>query len=181
MRVDIIPVPNLREAIGGIEAVHVAGVPSVYVDEEYAETYESRYRFTLAHELGHIVLHTEYLAPLVRAILDQGPSPTSEELRAFNSGLSPAVRFSCDYQANRFAGCLLMPECHLRNHYKGLLPAIQERVGLARSHVKSTDEMRRQVAYYVANELHRAFDVSTDALERQLDFLSLCDPVQWSR
>lgn len=52
-----------------------------------------RARFTFAHELGHLLLHTDAEKPLARA-------SAAERLRPFNSA---------EMQANRFAGTLLMP------------------------------------------------------------------------
>ncbi len=56
-----------------------------------------RARFTFAHELGHLLLHTDAEKPLARA-------PSSERLKPFRSA---------EKQANRFASTLLMPTRHI--------------------------------------------------------------------
>lgn len=56
-----------------------------------------RARFTFAHELGHLLLHTDAEKPLARAL-------STERLKPFRSA---------EKQANRFASTLLMPIQHI--------------------------------------------------------------------
>lgn len=56
-----------------------------------------RARFTFAHELGHLLLHTDADKPLARAM-------SNERLKPFRSA---------EKQANRFASTLLMPSRHI--------------------------------------------------------------------
>ena len=71
----------------------------VILNSEVKEN-NNRYRFTMAHELGHYILH----APLFRqqGIVSVGES---EETLAISRSNSRRL----EYQANRFASCLLMP------------------------------------------------------------------------
>ena len=56
-----------------------------------------RARFTFAHELGHLLLHTDAERPLARALC-------TDHLKPFRSA---------EKQANRFASTLLMPARHI--------------------------------------------------------------------
>jgi len=71
---------------------------------------ECRYRFTLAHEIGHWCLHKDYL-----------PSPAGQERDLFGYSRSPTVishssqsQARIELQADRFASSLLMPEPWVR-------------------------------------------------------------------
>lgn len=57
----------------------------------------ARARFTFAHELGHLLLHTDAEKPLARAL-------STELLKPYRSA---------EKQANRFASTLLMPSQHI--------------------------------------------------------------------
>lgn len=61
----------------------------------------NRYRFTMAHELGHYTLH----APLFR---EQGIVSVGESEETLT--ISNKISLRLEYQANKFASCLLMPK-----------------------------------------------------------------------
>jgi hypothetical protein len=64
LRMDIIPLPGLktisRQAGLDADAFISSDFSSITVDQFILERRINRYRFTLAHELGHMVLHSEY-------------------------------------------------------------------------------------------------------------------------
>ncbi|HUU25094.1 MAG TPA: ImmA/IrrE family metallo-endopeptidase [Methyloceanibacter sp.] len=86
----------------------------VFIDEsldpdEHPER-EGRYRFTLAHEVGHWCLHKDYLT-----------SPAQQEADLFGHGHAPTVicrasqaKEPIERQADLFAASLLMPEGWVR-------------------------------------------------------------------
>ncbi len=76
----------------------------VYVDQSLEQT-PGRFAFTLAHEVGHWVLHRPHLAmhPKGSALFDV--SELIEPQPAFGPGRKPQV----EWQADQFAACLLMP------------------------------------------------------------------------
>lgn len=55
-RLDIVPTPGLLRAFE-IEAFISSDLTTISVDDTQAETYPNRYRFSLAHELAHLLLH----------------------------------------------------------------------------------------------------------------------------
>lgn len=55
-RIDIIPVPGLQEAFE-VDGFISSDLKSITVDAFVHERRPGRYRFTLAHELAHVVLH----------------------------------------------------------------------------------------------------------------------------
>jgi Zn-dependent peptidase ImmA (M78 family) len=56
LRVNIVPVPSLRQAFD-IDAFTSSDCTEITVDEAIYNKQPHRYRFSLAHEVGHILLH----------------------------------------------------------------------------------------------------------------------------
>ena len=125
-----------------------------------------RRRFTLAHELGHLLLgHGEHL---VREYF-QSSDRFSQGLESVESR---EVR-SLEYQANRFASSLLLPEAPLREAFFVARAA----AGITRSHhgwLYVDAQPCNQEAYYeVTDRLKRQFAVSRTAVRIRLKELGL--------
>lgn len=60
---DVVPIRGLQNAFN-IDAFISRDLTTISVDEFVLENRLNRYRFTLAHELGHRVLHGEILGAL---------------------------------------------------------------------------------------------------------------------
>lgn len=58
MNIDIIPLPGLHQSLE-VDGFTQSDLSSIYVDEFVYKSRPGRYRFTLAHEVGHIVLHND--------------------------------------------------------------------------------------------------------------------------
>jgi len=58
LKIDIIPIPNLQK-LCDTDALIASSWKSVYIDKyRYLDDrYQNRLRFSLAHEIGHFVLH----------------------------------------------------------------------------------------------------------------------------
>lgn len=56
LKKNIVPFPNLYSTFH-INAITSSDMKTIYVDEYLYTNLELAYRFTLAHELGHIILH----------------------------------------------------------------------------------------------------------------------------
>ena len=94
--VAIVPVVGLQIEFG-VEAFIAADFETIYVDNAGFQEENNRYRFSVAHELGHLVLHRDYF---------------SSRVESFDEWVS-LVSGGCNYaefQANYFAGSLLAPE-----------------------------------------------------------------------
>lgn len=73
-----------------------------------------RFRFTLAHEIGHLVLHRKIPAGVRTAVIGDQHVDVDEDM---SSDLPSAERSDLEWlewQANYFAGALLMPEQSVR-------------------------------------------------------------------
>lgn len=105
---------------------------------------KTRQRFTIAHELGHLVLHEGHLVHYDRA-------PFRINLR--NAVSSQAVD-SDEIEANRFAAELLMPEIFLKKDM-----AAQQRLGVD---VSDDNELE------ILTSLARCYEVSVQAMAIRL-------------
>src|SRR4051794_39718792 len=116
---------------------------------------ETRQRFTIAHELGHAILHLQ-TRPVGRAevVVDK-----PREIM-FRDGRSSTATDNKEIEANRFAAELLMPAHLVRTLFHSLVSA-----------------ERRLSADDIVRTLADNFDVSTQAMGYRLMKLDLIDPV----
>ena len=98
--VAVVPVKGLVGALG-VDAYISADFKTIYVEQQGYEDESYRYRFSLAHELGHLVLHREYFSSRVDGF---------EEWKGLVLG---KMNGCVEFQANYFAGSLLAPEGEL--------------------------------------------------------------------
>jgi hypothetical protein len=102
---DIIPIPGLMRHFE-IDGFISSDFLSVTVDDDIYRNHQARYRFTLAHELAHSVLHRElYQAFAITSL---------EDFEAYQDVIGDRDYGIVEGQANRFAGLLLAPLNHLR-------------------------------------------------------------------
>jgi hypothetical protein len=117
--IDIVPEPDLQIDAYLRKDYHIAVNQEKYMDTRY----DSQMRFSLAHELGHFVLH--------KHIFDHLDFTTLEEYLAFYEEISKQDYNVFELQANEFAINLLVPrealECKLGEFRKDLI-SILERV-----------------------------------------------------
>jgi Zn-dependent peptidase ImmA (M78 family) len=95
---NVVPLPNLYRDFQ-IESWLSHNTKSVFVDLRQCEEMETRYRFSLAHEVGHLLLHAD---------LYRGSKLTSfEEWIEFHESLDPVLRDNMEWQAKSLAGRIL--------------------------------------------------------------------------
>ena len=142
----IIPVNGLREELG-VEAYMAVDFKTIYVDWSGYENEGVRYRFSVAHEVGHFILHREFFSSRMNYF---------EEWR----GLNPGCNYNyVEWQANYFAGCLLAPEnelVHILNmEYDG-------------SFVRNCFMMGRSGLERAVDKMRRMFKVSEQVVTRRI-------------
>lgn len=114
LRLDVIPFDDLS-AKYGIDAALVPDFTGIYVDAESYVLWErgpiwkqNRLRFSVAHELGHFVLHRDAAAKVSFKSFE-------EFARHFNANDGP--KYQLEQEANEFAGRLLVPIERLREQF----------------------------------------------------------------
>ncbi len=158
LRLDVIPFDDLQSKYR-IDAALTQDFTGIYVDGESYVHWErgpvwkqNRLRFTVAHEIGHWVLHREYAAKIRFASFDHFA-------RHFK-GEDPA-RYWLEQEANEFAGRLLVPAERLREHFD----EFARRIGEIMPAWLRSEDLRLRFAEQVAPR----FGVHAQSLLTRLD------------
>lgn len=132
LRVNIIPFPNFFTDFE-INAFVSSDLKKIYVDEYLYTNLDRQYRFTLAHEFGHMTLH--------KYIYENINIKTLEDWRQFRSRVDMNEYRNLEIQANNFAGLLLVPQSLLESNFDEQLKC------LARSFRKAEVERMKRSDY----------------------------------
>lgn len=156
LKLDIIPVPGLCHGPRGINGYLSSDRTSIYVDQGHFENIEKRYHFTLAHEVGHLILHGDFYDGFA----------SDEEWKEFHAHLASHDLGSAEYQANTFAGLVLVPEGALGAVARESFDALSEPVLKRYPDFDRTGEAFWSL---VANEVGIRFNVSSTTARIRLE------------
>ena len=152
---DIIPVPGFQN-LWGTDALVSSNWQAIYVDKNayLDERYQNRLRFSLAHEIGHFVLHRSLYNAL--AIKD-----ISDFYDLFKH--IPQEQYSyLETQANKFANYLLVPRNVLASSRDKALKAVVEHKQLEKLDKGTLNS-------YLAIPMSKLFGVSEKVVEIALN------------
>lgn len=155
LKIKIIPVPNMMVQCG-IDAQITSNFRAIYVDQKGYEDNTNRFRFSLAHEIGHFILHKKFYESLkINSYLD---------IISFINQIDREEYGYLETQANKFGNYLLLPREELLEIRKNII----EEVG--RKHdVNKIDE--KTLNSYLANHISSKFLVSSSPAEFALNDL----------
>lgn len=154
---------NLNLSSETLGAIYPEGKMFINSNLTNKNSSEGRYRFTVAHEIGHWILHKEFL---------RGTSVNNEKLSLFNDGAlseSPnGIKILCrkddasnaEWQADTFAAFLLMPPHLIRPYFEELLDYYTEK-GIY--HIEEN----------ICSDISKRFNTSLQATKIHLDTLNL--------
>jgi Zn-dependent peptidase ImmA (M78 family) len=126
---------------------------TILVDEGIMQRYPNRYRFTLAHELAHRLLHGTFISECVVTSNDTWQQSIQE--------IDPKSFSFMEHQAYIMAGRLLVPTSAL----KSLLQ--DAKITAARAGI-DLDSLGDEAQSYVAGNLAKVLQVSTEVVDRRL-------------
>jgi len=149
LRLDIIPLPNLHRAFD-IDGFLSSDRTSISIDESVYQSRPGRYRFTIAHEVGHFILHKD--------LYEQHAFETTEEWKRFIEHFPEKEYSWFEWQAYEFAGLILVPPHHLNKRLKYCKKQI-ESIGIKSEAV---------VADRAIELLAKDFVVSREVIQRRL-------------
>ncbi len=159
LKLIIIPLPDLRHLVD-TEAFLTGNLREIIYDPRSPEV---RTRFSIAHEIGHFVLHKEAIASL---------RPSSyEEWKETQRRMPEVLWGRAEYQAREFAGRLLVPRTLLIMELKSLRPLIQKAQTIA------PDLELPVIKELISPKLAKRFFVSDEVIVRRLDAEEL-SPIQ---
>lgn|SRR5574341_1770787 len=161
LKFDIIPTENLQKNYD-TDGFITSDFTSIYVDEYVYKYRPNRYRFTLAHEVGHFVLH--------KNILKGHEIASVSSYKKFISEFDPKDYSDMDFQVNAFAGLLLVPPHHLKIHFDDNLHKTNTLIKQA----KSKNIKREDYLCYAKANLSRilapCFEVSEEVITRRIEY-----------
>lgn len=149
---DVVPIRGLQNAFN-IDAFISRDATTISVDEFVLENRLNRYRFSLAHELGHRVLHRE--------ILQSMEFDSVEDWKTQVTQIPEREYGFVEYQANTFANCLLVPAAELDPRFEQAVEQIRH-AGL--NPADYPDECMDSIC----TALGRQFEVSRHVIQNRL-------------
>lgn len=159
LKLDIIPFPGLQRDFD-TDGFMAGDMSAIYVDEFIFNSRPTRYRFTLAHEIGHIVLHKDIISKIHPSSVADWPD--------FISNLDSYSYGWLEYQAYEFAGRLLVPRKHIVKHFHEKLITIDDKLKLIKSNNLPKSTYQEYVVEAIAKQLINIYDVSLDALSKRI-------------
>ena len=157
----IIPIPGLKAEVG-VDAFLASDLGSISVDEDVMTHFKFRYRFSLAHELGHHWIHDDlYQSVKVQTVTDW---------KAVQKEIGNQ-HFFFEYQANSFAGLFLVPHAALKARFTRRMEEAKAK-GL-----RTADLLRHPLRQRLAEGLAGEFEVSDQTMTIRLEKDGLLPPL----
>jgi hypothetical protein len=155
LKINIVPALNFLKEVG-IDTLITSDWKNIYVDhDEYLDDRRSnRLRFSLAHEIGHFVLHKD--------IYSGFKIKTREDFERFSREIPNNQYGYLETQANKFARYLLIPKTFLEIEKKRILSRIKR---------DFRDIDQKTFNSFLAIPLSEVFKVSEDAMSIALNDL----------
>ncbi len=154
-KIDIVPAPGLRD-VHEIDAFITSDFSAIWVDEYVVNHRIKRYRFSLAHELGHRFLHKEVFANLEFSTLAAWKEQIETAISVREYGL-------LEYQASSFAGLILVPPEELKDAYDEACQKV-EQAGL--SIERDLEVAKTHIAKFIGD----LFEVSAEVVCKRLGY-----------
>jgi len=170
LKINIIPHPLLLKS-NRINSYTSSDFKDIYVDEYLIDRLEFQYRFTLAHEYGHMVLHKYFYTNEYK-----NGFKSINEYKGILSSISRDEYDRLEYQANCFAGHLLVPTSHLKNLFKSKLKryiySITKEIGKF-----NREDVVDYITSIISKELESEFKVHYKAIKVRIDKEKLADMI----
>jgi predicted Zn-dependent protease with MMP-like domain len=153
--IEIRTIFNLREA-GDVDALLLGDLKTIVVDQNdfLNDRAQNRLRFSIAHEIGHLILHQDTFSKIQYSSID--------EWITFFQKIPEDQYTWIEQHAYEFAGRLLVPR-------EKLIEKLNEAVALARSSgFDAWDSSGDSTRQFVAHGIARYFGVSDQVVEKRL-------------
>lgn len=146
MRIKLSVVPGIKDLIG-VDAFINVDFEQITIDEYCFTRFPERTRFSIAHEIGHLMLHREWYEK-------HGPKDFKEYLSSHDNIDDKDYKYT-EIQAQTFAGLILVPTTLL-------LKEVEKRIG------KVPRLEAPEILAPVAQDLLEIFQVSGEVMLRRL-------------
>lgn len=146
MNIAVVAVPGIKSLLG-IDAFISSDFTQITVDDKSLTKFPERTRFSIAHEIGHLVLHKDWY--------EKHGSKNLEDYLTFHDRVDNQVYKFIEIQAHTFAGLVLVPT-------DLLFKELEKRIG------KIPKLEAPEVLAAIAQDLLDVFQVSGDVILRRL-------------
>lgn len=153
LRINIVPIPGLKSTFE-VDAYTSRDMESIYVDQYTAEHRPARYRFSLGHEVAHAFLHQKIFTQLTYDGI--------EGWKRAQEAFSDSDYSRLEYQANLFAGLVLVPPESLATYFNSACQLARHN-GL--DVLKPTEQIQDSITGALARN---PFEVSADVVSRRI-------------
>jgi len=151
---DIVPVPGLQAGFD-IVGFLTNDMQEIRVDEYVYLNRLNRYRFSLAHELAHRILHAELWRQMHFNDIASWKTAVTQSIAEKEYGF-------VEFHANFFAGLILVPTPDLETEFR-------QCVAMARQQGLDIHDEATGAQELVESYIGRAFDVSRDVIHKRLE------------
>lgn len=161
LKLDIRPLPGLRNI--DVDGFLNSDLSAISVDQAIFERVNpSRYRFTLAHEIGHLVLHPQlYRESDVRNI---------SSYQEFVKNLPQYLLDKVEWQAYCFAGLVLVPAEQLKYQAKRITKEVVEVASKLPNNRIELEENTNLLRDVIEREISKVFEVSQAVISKRIGY-----------
>lgn len=151
---DIVPVPGLQQEFD-VDAYITSDLTEIRVDRFIQEKRPNRYRFGLAHEISHFLIHQDVFKALKFS--------TIEEWKTVICSIPDDQYSWIEWQAYSLGGLILVPSRPLQDLFGTKLEEAK-RAGID---LQEIDEGMRKT---IESHMGRYFEVSADVIRRRMKY-----------
>jgi len=151
---DIVPVPGLQAGFD-VVAFITKDMREIRVDEYVYLNRPNRYRFSLAHELAHRILHPDLWNEINFHDVQSWKAVVAESI-------SEREYSFVEFHANFFAGLVLVPPPELRDQF-------EQCIKLTKEHGLDASDEATGARDIIESHIARHFEVSRDVVHRRIE------------
>lgn len=112
--INIVPLPGIKNDFGkaglDVDAFIMSDFKDIMIDKYTYQYRDNRYRFSLAHELGHMILHEN--------LYKKAKIKSKEKWKKFIIEMASSILDTVEEQADSFAGLILVPRKILKENFE---------------------------------------------------------------
>ena len=158
---NIVPCPELVQ-IHARNGFLTLDRSEIWVDQIQMDNFYNKYRFTLAHEVGHYVLHADFYGK--NAV--SATTWSIEEYIAWQNSIPNSVIGLLDTQANKFAGIVLVPTPELTKECQRIVSQYSEELSEI---YKDFTILPEDAWTFMSNEIAKAFEVNPQVVQIRIE------------
>ena len=157
--INIVPLLNLRENLNN-DGFISADFSTIHIDHYVYFNIETRYRFSIAHELGHFWLH--------KKIFEQFDFHTLDEWKKIYLDIDTDDCGWLEYQAYTFAGMVLVPDYALEPQFSLILKNLEGNINKLKDEGIEKESYLEHVINNIALKIAPIFNVSASCMIKRI-------------